>query len=46
MTERRIGPNVENKMNFYTLKYLKNIIIIYSNFPAAASYYDITVRLG
>ncbi len=50
MTERRIGPNVEYDMNFYTIKYLKIIIFIYSkpcvqNFPAA-SYYDITVRLG
>ncbi len=46
MTERRIGPIVENDQNFYTIKNLKNIIIIFRNFPAAASYYDITVRLG
>jgi hypothetical protein len=47
MTERRIGPDVEDDMNFYTIKYKKIIMIITcSNFPAAASYYDITVRLG
>ncbi len=48
MTERRIGPNVENHMYFFTIKYLKIIIIVYSKHcvqnlpPDAASYYDIT----
>ncbi len=26
MTERRIGPNVENDMNFYTVKNITNVL--------------------
>jgi hypothetical protein len=28
MTERRIGPNVENDMNFYTVKSSKKLLAL------------------